>query len=48
MDVGHHVLAEAVQVFGAVDIGVDFGIHLLLLQDREVVEHLRSVVGSAA
>ena len=48
VDVGHPVWAEAVQVFGAVDIGIDLGIHPLLLQEREVVEHLLAVVGSAA
>ena len=44
----HHLFAEAFLVFGAIEVGIDFGIHALLLQDREVVQHLGLVLGGPA
>ena len=48
MQVRHAVVAEVGVVFRAVEIGIDLGVVALLLQDREVVQHLRLVLGSAA
>lgn len=48
MQMGHAVVAEAAGVFGTVDVGIDFGIEALLLQDREVIQHFGLVVRGAA
>ena len=48
MQVRNNFFAEAVLVFGAIEVGVDFGVETLLLQDREVVQHLGLVLGGPA
>jgi len=45
MQIGHRFLAKPSLVFSAVDVGIDFSVVTLLLQDGEVVEHLRLVLG---
>ena len=46
--VGHHFFAEAFLILGAVEVRIDFRVVALFLQDREVVQHLRLVLRSAA
>jgi len=48
VQVGHALLTEALLVFGAIEIGIDLGVVAVLLQQGEVVQHLRLVLGSAA
>ena len=47
MQVRHHFFAEAILILGAVEIGINFRVKTLLLQDREVVQHLCLVLGGA-
>ena len=48
MQEGHLLFTEALLVFGAVEIGIDLGVVALLLQDREVVQHLVAALGRTA
>jgi hypothetical protein len=48
MQVRNRVVAELAVVLSAVEKGIDLGVVALLLQDREVAEHLLPVLRSAA
>jgi hypothetical protein len=47
VEVGNLVFSETLLVFGAVDVGIDFGVEALFLQDGEVLAHFSLVLGSA-
>ena len=46
MQVGNHFLSETILIFGAVDVGVDLCVVAFLLEDGEVLQHFRLVLGS--
>ena len=48
MNIGNHLFAETILVFGTIQVGIDLGVEALLLQDGEVVQHLSLVLGSPA
>ena len=48
VQIRHSVVAETALVFVTVEVGIDLGIDTLLLQDREVMQHLLAVLRGAA
>ena len=47
IQIWHNLLTKTLLILCAVNIGIDFGVITLILEDREMMEHLGFVLGGA-